>query len=227
MKVSENKDINETITNEVLSGQIAVNKETQGTNTQGGISFKNEFEKLLIEKTNEDASLMIGSIGLNPYLEFNFEDYEIEETFNYDTKTIENVDAMFFLNISNQADTINLKLTDNLNVIDATNYKTMEVSKTLGDMLFKASEDNKSVRLDFDNHVTVVLKVAKDGKIDASFFPQNKEVENYLKNNIDYLKVRFDEQSIAYSNISYKPYKEPNKNNNNSKQGDKKWTTRM
>lgn len=227
MKVSENKDINETITNEVLSGQIAVNKETQGTNTQGGISFKNEFEKLLIEKTNEDANLMIGSIGLNPYLEFNFEDYEIEETFNYDTKTIENVDAMFFLNISNQADTINLKLTDNLNVIDATNYKTMEVSKTLGDMLFKASEDNKSVRLDFDNHVTVVLKVAKDGKIDASFFPQNKEVENYLKNNIDYLKVRFDEQSIAYSNISYKPYKEPNKNNNNSKQGDKKWTTRM
>lgn len=227
MKVSENKDINETITNEVLSGQIAVNKETQGTNTQGGISFKNEFEKLLIEKTNEDANLMIDSIGLNPYLEFNFEDYEIEETFNYDTKTIENVDAMFFLNISNQADTINLKLTDNLNVIDATNYKTMEVSKTLGDMLFKASEDNKSVRLDFDNHVTVVLKVAKDGKIDASFFPQNKEVENYLKNNIDYLKVRFDEQSIAYSNISYKPYKEPNKNNNNSKQGDKKWTTRM
>ena len=227
MKVSENKDINETMTNEVLSGQIAVNKETQGINTQGGISFKNEFEKLLIEKTNEDANLMIGSIGLNPYLEFNFEDYEIEETFNYDTKTIENVDAMFFLNISNQADTINLKLTDNLNVIDATNYKTMEVSKTLGDMLFKASEDNKSVRIDFDNHVTVVLKVAKDGKIDASFFPQNKEVENYLKNNIDYLKVRFDEQSIAYSNISYKPYKEPNKNNNNSKQGDKKWTTRM
>ena len=227
MKVSENKDINETMTNEVLSGQIAVNKETQGINTQGGISFKNEFEKLLIEKTNEDANLMIGSIGLNPYLEFNYEDYEIEETFNYDTKTIENVDAMFFLNISNQADTINLKLTDNLNVIDATNYKTMEVSKTLGDMLFKASEDNKSVRLDFDNHVTVVLKVAKDGKIDASFFPQNKEVENYLKNNIDYLKVRFDEQSIAYSNISYKPYKEPNKNNNNSKQGDKKWTTRM
>ena len=57
MKVSENKDINETMTNEVLSGQIAVNKETQGINTQGGISFKNEFEKLLIEKTKASGNL--------------------------------------------------------------------------------------------------------------------------------------------------------------------------
>lgn len=234
MKVSENTDLKDKVTNELLKGQAvamnpAVNGNEGGYNiqTQDGLSFKDEFEKLLIEKTSEDADLLIGSIGINPYLQFNFEDYEIEETFKYDTKTIENVDAMFFLNISNQGESVNLKINDDLSVIDASNYKTMEVSKTLGDMILRASENNKSVRLDFDDHVTVVLKVSKDGKIDASFFPQNKEVENYLKNNIDYLKVRFDEQSIAYSNISYKPYKEPNKNNNNSKQGDKKWTTRM
>lgn len=125
------------------------------------------------------------------------------------------------MNISTNNDIQNLQIKDNLNVIDASNYKTMEVSKTLGDIIMKAAENNKAVRLDFDNRVTVVLKVSKEGKIDASFFPQEKEVENYLKNNIDYLKVRFDEQNIAYSNISYKPYRGQKQNNKNNNQGEK------
>lgn len=206
---------------------ISENKELKGINGQSetlqtaGIqinetSFKDEFEKLL-DSPALDPSSLVQAIGINPMIQF---EPSIDfETYEYDTKTIEDVDAMFFLNISTMPDPINLKINDETSVIDASNYKTMEVSKTLGDLITKSMESNKAVRLDFDDHVTVVLKVSKDGKIDTTFIPQNKEVENYLKNNIDYLKVRFDEQNIAYSNISYKPYKQPN--NRNKKQGDK------
>lgn len=180
-------------------------------------TFKSEFNKLL--DTTPDISFLAQNSLINPILDF--ENFDEIETIKFDTKEIENVDAMFFLNISTNSQTQNLQINDEISVIDASNYKTMEVSKMVGDIILKAQENNKSVRLDFDNRVTVVLKVAKDGKIDATFFPQEKEVENYLKNNIDYLKVRFDEQSIAYSNISYKPYKGGKQNNKNNNQGDK------
>ncbi len=171
-------------------------------------SFEDEFKKLLNSNFSFDPTSVIS--GIIPV------DYSVSpveyETISLDTNNIDNVDAMFYLNVANQGESVNISINDETSVIDAANYKTMEVSKTLGNMLLKAAENNKTLRLDFDNNVTVILKVAADGKIDASFIPQNKEVENYLKNNIDYLKVRFDEQTIAYSNISYKPYKQSGNN---------------
>lgn len=177
--------------------------------------FKEEFDKLLGANAL-DPSQFVPLAQLQPLADFSI---SAEDAIQIDTKTIENIDAMFFLNISNQGENnLNLQIKDSENVIDAANYKTMPVSKTLGDIIMKASENNKSVRLDFDNQVTVVLKVSQEGKIDATFIPQDKQVENYLKNNIDYLKVRFDEQNIAYSNINYKPYRQ---NKQNNKQGEK------
>ena len=206
MNINENKELNNTQT---LEGLVQTYVQQSG-NT----GFKDEFNKLILNSV--DPSSFINNIEFNPL--FNYEEQPEVEVVEIDTKEIENADAMFFLNISSNADNINLQLNDEVSVIDASNYKTMEVSKTLGDMLIKASKQNQTLRLDFDNKVTVVLKVASDGKIDTTFFPRDKEVENYLKNNIDYLKVRFDEQNIAYSNISYKPYKQ---NREQNKQGEK------
>ena len=215
MNISENKD---------LKGQIAIQDQNKGYippyETAQTYSFQDEFEKL---KEIVDPSQFLVQAPLSPLLEFNIneiEDIEYED-FNIDTKEIENKDAMFFLNISNNSNQNNLRLKDGINISDASNYKTMEVSKTLSDLLIKSQENNKALRLDFDNQVTVVLKVSKEGRIDATFFPRDKEVENYLKNNIDYLKVRFDEQNIAYSNISYKPYKQNQQNRQQQNKGDK------
>jgi len=215
MNINENNELKGKISTENLSiAQGAVS----GGSYDGAVSFKDELKKMT--ETNDTALL----VDPSQFVAFNFEQLnpiaddslinealDVGETFKIDTKTIENNDAMFFLNISNNQETINLKL-DNDTIIDASNYKTMEVSKTLSDLIVKAKGNNKAVRLDFDDHVTVVLKVSKEGKIDTTFIPQDKQVEQYLKNNIDYLKVRFDEQGIAYSNISYKPYRQ-NKNN--------------
>ena len=209
------------ITTETVNGITAVTE--SGSKS---ISFKEELDKLASENVENgliDPSSLLSSAILNPVTENgvisdeNINNvFDVGETYKYDTKKIENADAMFFLNVSSNSDTINIKF-DNDTVIDASNYKTMEVSKTLSDLIAKSQETNKSLRLDFDDHVTVVLKVSKEGKIDTTFIPQDRQVEQYLKNNIDYLKVRFDEQSIAYSNISYKPYRQKNSN----KQGDK------
>lgn len=216
--------INENQPNNELKGNVRIdasNGSLGKTIQKDGVSFKNEFDKLISDNSNTvDTSLIASSLGLYPLFTPEFTpDIQSEEFDSYfiDTKTIDNKDAMFFLNISSRGENVNIKLNNDTSVIDASNYKTMEVSKTLGDIIMKSAENNKSVRLDFDNRVTVVLKVSKEGKIDASFFPQDKQVEQYLRNNIDYLKVRFDEQNIAYSNISYRPYRQ----NRNNKQGDK------
>lgn len=207
MNVNENKELKGSAIADVYKGSESLNT--------GETKFKDEIDKLLNNPI--DLSFLVQSVPLNPTIEFDSEVEPVDfEQFSFDTKTIEDNDAMFFLNISADSKNINLQMNDETSVIDASNYKTMEVSKTLSNLLVKSAENNKALRLDFDNKVTVVLKISKEGKIDASFFPRDKEVENYLKNNIDYLKVRFDEQSIAYSNISYKPYRNPNRQNNRS-----------
>lgn len=219
MSINENQPQGE------LKGNIQINSnrfEASNTaKTTEGSTFKDEFSKLADNTTSQiDTSMIASALGLYQAAPINTYTPSLEEEFDsylIDTKTIDNKDAMFFLNISSQGENVNIKLNNDTSIIDASSYKTMEVSKTLGDIIMKSAENNKSVRLDFDNRVTVVLKVSKEGKIDASFFPQDKQVEQYLRNNIDYLKVRFDEQNIAYSNISYRPYRQ----NRNNRQGDK------
>jgi len=213
MNINEKKELN---------GNIQIEGLPQVTPAvQNGASFKDEFDKLLTSSEYAQISLLTQDFTVNQVLGLD-ENIEIEQ-FNYDTKKIENVDAMFFLNVSSNAGNMNLQLNDETSVIDASNYKTMEVSKTLGDMLVKASQNNNALRLDFDNNVTVILKVAADGRIDTTFFPRDKEVENYLKNNIDYLKSRFEVQNIAYSNISYKPYREGNQKNKRQGENSNEW----
>ena len=85
-------------------------------------------------------------------------------------------------------------------------------------MLMSSVDSKKPVRMDFDNNVTVILKLDDKGKVNAHFIPGDKAVEEYLKNNIPYLRQRFDEQNISYSNISYKQYKDQRENPENKKE---------
>ena len=85
-------------------------------------------------------------------------------------------------------------------------------------MLKSSVDSKKPIRMDFDNNVTVILKLDDKGKVNAHFIPGDKAVEEYLKNNIPYLRQRFDEQNISYSNISYKQYKDQRENPENKKE---------
>ena len=71
------------------------------------------------------------------------------------------------------------------------------------DKLAESMKTNKPFRIDFDKDVSVIIKVNKDGSLAANFIPGDKAVEQYLRNNISFLRQRFDEQNLSYSQLSY------------------------
>lgn len=204
-------------------------KQYQNTEYQGG-SLKSALNS---------AALSDNGIAQNPYgmqnsngasfkdilseeissVEDNIEDIleslDFIQSVNLDTLNVDKADAMFFINALNSGGYTNYAVQNDGSVIDASNYRGIEVSKTLSDMLSKIQNTKQAVRLDFDNNVTVVLRLSDDGKINAHFIPGDKAVEEYLKNNIPYLKQRFEEQNIPYANLSYKQHKERQNGQNN------------
>lgn len=210
--------------------QTFQNKEFQGGALKGslgsasgnyGLSADNQYFNLNPGEggfKEELQAALRGAEGiLSPEYNINdiLNDMDILESVSLDTVNIEKADAAFFINLLNGNGILNYSVSGGGNIIDARDYKPVEVSKTLSSLLSRAYETNKAIRLDFDNNVTVILKVTEDGKVDARFIPGDKIVEEYLKNNIPYLKQRFDEQNIPYANISYKQQKHRESGQNN------------
>lgn len=130
--------------------------------------------------------------------------------FNIDALKIGVDDAIFFVNILNQNNLVNYTVVDDkLSISDCSNKK-IDATNALLNMLKTSFDTKKSIRLDFDRDVTVILRLDKEGKIQAHFIPGTSEVEAYLKNNISSLKQRFDEENINYSGLSYSQNKEKN-----------------
>ena len=68
----------------------------------------------------------------------------------------------------------------------------------------KDSIINKKVfRIDFDNEISVIIKIDTEGKISANFLTSSKELGEGLKNNLYILRQRFEEQGIKYGSIDY------------------------
>ena len=91
--------------------------------------------------------------------------------------------------------------------------KSAQVSKTLADMLAKSMQDNQPVRIDFDNDISVIIKVSRQGKISADFLPSSQVAEAYLKENLPLLKQRFDESNIEYDELNQRKQRQDEKEN--------------
>lgn len=133
-----------------------------------------------------------------------------------DTKTnitIENV-VKFDSIIMNQADVeVFTQLVQNGSVNMNTltpeaALKGMQVSKTLADMLAKSMESNQPLRIDFDNNISVIIKISRDGKITADFLPSSQIAEAYLKENLPLLKQKFDNENIKYNELNQRERRE-------------------
>ena len=92
-----------------------------------------------------------------------------------------------------------------------------QVSKTLADMLAKSMNDNKPIRINFDNDISVIIKVGKDGKISADFLPSSQIAEAYLKENLPLLKQRFEDNNIDYEELNHREQKQNEKDENQKK----------
>lgn len=212
MKVSTEKTNETEKTN--LTDKINEEK-TKEYLANGGVGFG---EMLLTLDNNGKIYYGVNSLGLSQSIM-----NAMKSDFIYDTLSMNRDDANFFLNmVSNGQFSIGIQQTDanNFNVSEvdiapsSDVQKGIEVSKTLINLIEKSMQTQKPVRIDFDNNISVIMKIDKDGKISADFIPSNNEVERYLRNNIPLLVQRFEEQNLPYKELTYRQAKQNKQNNN-------------
>ena len=139
----------------------------------------------------------------NTQLNEKFLELDFGAEFDVNAELIGIDDAIFFVNLLNQEQVINYSVSNEgkieLNCLE----KEIPATSSLLNMLSSSIETKKPIRLDFDNDVTVILRLDREGKVQAHFIPGTSQVENYLKNNITSLKQAFDDENINYSYLGY------------------------
>ncbi len=125
-----------------------------------------------------------------------------DNVFKYDSIIMNRADVELFANLVEQGTADMSKLSP-----DAAK-RTVQVSKTLADLLAKSMANNKPLRIDFDNNISVIIKISREGKISADFLPSSQVAEAYLKENLPLLRQRFDENNIEYDELNQRNSRE-------------------
>ena len=136
----------------------------------------------------------------------------VDTIVNYDRVVMDKADVEFFANLIENGV---------LNMSDLQGAeKSSRVSKALADLLAKAMNDNKPIRIDFDNNISVIIKIDRAGKISADFLPSSQVAEAYLKENLPLLKQRFDDNNIDYNELNQRQRKQDNQDNRKKERKD-------
>lgn len=129
------------------------------------------------------------------------------QTVDYDAINMSDSDATFFANLVQNTDMSMQSIASQIQTQMADGNQNIQqnvkVSSVLMEKLSESMKTNQPFRIDFDKDVSVIIKVNKDGSIAANFIPGDKAVEQYLRNNISFLRQHFDEQNLSYSQLSY------------------------
>ena len=194
---------------------------------------QSEFKKMLdeaksVEKTDVEKQLQEGQNPQNIQQvnqqfvdKFGFDTVSsiknIKSSFHYDTIKISKDDAKFFADLVENKQFVMQQSGEKTTLIKFADeigptYKSQQTSQVLTDLISKAYNEQKPVRIDFDNNVSVILKVDTKGKVSAEFIPGDKAVEAYLRNNIGFLKQRFDDQNLPYNDLLYRQSNNGNQN---------------
>ena len=137
----------------------------------------------------------------------------VDTVVSYDRVVMDKADVEFFANLVENG-FLDIKEVQNAE-------KSSRVSKALADLLAKAMNDNKPVRIDFDNNISVIIKIDRAGKISADFLPSSQVAEAYLKENLPLLRQRFDDNNIDYNELNQRERKQDNQEDNNRRKGHK------
>ena len=136
---------------------------------------------------------------------------KIEDIVKYDSIIMNQADVEVFANIVEKGE---------IDVKDLTTKgveKSVQISKTLADLLAKAMNDNQPIRINFDNNISVIIRISREGKLTADFLPSSQVAEAYLKENLPLLRQRFDDNNIDYDSLNQRERKEQNRENNKKK----------
>lgn len=203
--------------------KIELNKKEQTVNEECLCPCDMNFKEMLTPRGSFSESNLVSSVSSEDTL---LVSSDLKAAFNYDTFSMDKDDAKFFIDMVNNGQfALNLQGDVNaavLNMSDESSSvaKSSNVSKTLVNLIENSYNTQKPVRIDFDNNVSVVLKVDKQGKVSAEFIPGDKAVEQYLRDNIGFLKQRFDEQNLPYNDLMYRQHKKQNQNQKRNNKGE-------
>lgn len=135
----------------------------------------------------------------------------IENVVKYESIIMNEADVEVFASLADKGE-VNLN-----NLAPEAAQKSVHVSKTLADMLSKAKDSGQPLRIDFDNGISVIIKISRDGKVSADFLPSTQVAEAYLKENLPLLKQRFDEKNLDYDSLNQRERRDQNKEDNRKK----------
>ncbi|MBO8430537.1 hypothetical protein IAC76_04050 [Spirochaetes bacterium] len=183
-----------------LNGEISVNA---GQDTDA-YSMLSEQMKNYVLKNGTQFNLNNNLMTANTRAEIS----SIQPKFDYTSIQMSDSDAMFFSNLVKNTDMSMQSIASEFQKMLSKGQvqqaqSTAKASAALIAALQESSKTNQPFRIDFDKDVSVILKVDKEGKINANFIPGDKAVEAYLRNNIDFLRQRFNEENIAYGDLNY------------------------
>lgn len=194
---------------------LQTTNQTPNTINENGFTFAEQLNSLMGGFEANSSEFNFSIIGENLGIEgFNASDFA--EIQNIDTLEVTREDAQFFVNMTQNTQTTVQNIGNDLKVVQT--EKAMEVSKTLVNLLEKAHSTQKPIRLDFDNNITLVLKINNQGVVNAAFFPSDTAAEQYLRNNIPYLKNELDAKNISYGTLNYF-----SRQKNNQKEKNNEW----
>lgn len=204
------------------SGEIDNTSEQQSNqNSSGQQNANQQFAELSEEilsviKATGKATALDGLNNFQLVSGISSDVYTTAPKIDYSSISMSDGDAEFFANLVSKTDMSMQSIAGEFNKALQSGkieqvQKTAQVSATILEALSESMKTNKAFRIDFDKDVSVVMRVDRDGSINANFIPGDKAVEAYLKNNISYLKQRFDEQNLSYGELTYSKHKHQNK----------------
>jgi len=125
----------------------------------------------------------------------------VETVVKFDDVIMSKADVDFFTNIVEKGAA----------EMTAETAKSAQVSKTLADLIAKSMKDNQPIRINFDNDISVIIKIGRDGKISADFLPSSQVAEAYLKENLPLLRQKFDDNNLEYDSLNHRRQKQDDK----------------
>ena len=195
--------MNEQKSNEVLKSSVKELAEEKAilSTMEENIAIANKNMALSKTKTVENEH------GVHKY--DNKTNLIVDTIVSYENVVMDKADVDFFANLVEKG-------VVNMSEVQGAE-KSSRVSKTLADMLAKAMNENKPVRIDFDNNISVIIKIDRAGKISADFLPSSQVAEAYLRENLPLLRQRFDDNNIDYNELTQRKQKQENPEDNKKK----------
>ena len=136
----------------------------------------------------------------------------VDKTINASTLNMTRTDVQLFINLANGN---NFDINEVTQAQEAS--KSGMVSETLANLMAESMKNNRPFRINFDNDISVIIKLSKEGRISANFIPGSDAAENYLRNNLSNLVQTFEDENLPYDELTHQRQRRDNEQEQNKK----------